>query len=62
MPNLISLQQPMAEDSLELTILKGTFNRLATQMNMLWNTLSLEEKQELYAKLKAVEGQIYSYN
>jgi len=61
MPNLISLQNPMAGDSLELTILKNTFNRLATQINMLWNTLSLEEKQELYAKLKAIEEQIYSF-
>lgn len=61
MPDLIRLQKTLPEDSLELTILKSTFNRVATQINLLWNTLSLEERQAIYAELKGVEDQIYRY-
>ena len=59
MPDLIRLQKPLPEDSLELTLLKNTFNRFATQMNQLWSTLTLEERQTLYAQLRGVEDQIY---
>jgi len=61
MPDLIRLQKTLPEDSLELTILKSTFNRVATQINLLWNTLSLEERQAIYAELKWVEDQIFRY-
>lgn len=61
MSKLILLQKFLPEDSLELIKLKGTFNSFATQMNLLWDTLSIEEKQELYSKLKGVEEQIYQY-
>ena len=59
MPDLIRLQKTLPEDSLELTLLKNTFNRFATQINLLWNTLSIEERQALYAQLRGVEDQIY---
>ncbi len=59
MPDLIRLQKTLPEDSLELTLLKSTFNRFATQINLLWNTLSIEERQALYAQLRGVEDQIY---
>ncbi len=58
MTEIIALKKSAADDSIELTILISKFNRLALQINRLGNTMSREEKDELYIKLKAVEEQI----
>ncbi len=58
---MIQLLEVKAEDSYELMLLKNQFNRYATQMNLLWSSLTFEEKTELYNKLKATEREIMQY-
>lgn len=58
---MIQLLEVKAEDAYELMMLKNQFNRYATQMNLLWNSLTFEEKTELYNKLKATEQEIMQY-
>ncbi len=57
----INLKSIEITDSMELSILKSQFNRLATQFNVNWPDLSLEKRNELYDKLKAIEDQIINY-
>ncbi len=62
MASLIVLKRAVADDSIKLTILKSRFNRLASRINRLRLSLSLDERKELHITLKEIEEQINKYS